>query len=407
MVLLSEAEAEGIYAGAHPFPELVAKWFFVPKDYNEVTLCRQMRTVAKMIASEQKAITNYTIFTTTDCNARCFYCFEKNARRLPMHASVAEKTAGFIAGHCGGKKVSLSWFGGEPLFNREAIDIICRRLREKEVSFRSSMISNGYLFDKEMVRAAKDDWKLKKVQITLDGTQEVYNKAKAYIYKGVNPFERVIVNIHLLLDAGITVHIRLNIDVYNAEDLANLTNYLVAEFSGERNLLVYFRPLYGDSVHFAVDDPVKRRVVYEKIEQLQKVLDKAGLSHSYMFSRFIKTNRCMADTTTSLTVLPSGYFGKCEHYTDEYFVGHLDGDGKLDKKELSAFKELCPEIPECRSCPLYPDCIRLTRCTEAQLCFPEQRQEWLRQIRAGMRAAFYAKKDVQNQETTSADINTC
>ena len=99
MVLLSEAEAEGIYAGAHPFPELVAKWFFVPKAYNEVTLCRQMRTVAKMIASEQKAITNYTIFTTTDCNARCFYCFEKNARRLPMHASVAEKTAGFIAGH--------------------------------------------------------------------------------------------------------------------------------------------------------------------------------------------------------------------------------------------------------------------------------------------------------------------
>ena len=109
-----------------------------------------------------------------------------------MDSAVAEKTAEYIARHCGGKEVSLSWFGGEPLYNMEAIDIICRRLEDKSVAFHSKMISNGYLFDKEIVRKANEDWKLRNVQITLDGTEDVYNKTKAFIYKGINAFKRVI-----------------------------------------------------------------------------------------------------------------------------------------------------------------------------------------------------------------------
>ena len=401
MVLLSDSEMESIKSGGSPLPELVENWFYVPEDYDDKTLCLQVRNVAKMLLPPAKNITGYTIFTTTDCNARCFYCFEKSAKRIPMSSAVAEKTAGFIAEHCGGKEVSLSWFGGEPLYNMEAIDIICRRLEDKSVAFHSKMISNGYLFDKEIVRKANEDWKLRNVQITLDGTEDVYNKTKAFIYKGINAFKRVIGNIHILLDAGIAVDIRLNIDTYNSNDLMNLSSLIIKEFSGKRGLYVYVYPLFGENMHYAVDDPIKRKVLFGKMEQLQDVFDGAGMGRNSLFKRFIKTNCCMADDFTSLTVLPYGQLGKCEHYMENHFVGHLDDGDVLDQEEVAAFGQIHPDFKECDKCPRYPDCIRLIRCTDFYGCYPESRNYALRRLRSEMRAAYYAKKNNAEQEANA------
>ena len=91
-------------------------------------------------------ITGYTIFPTTDCNARCFYCFELGRSRIKMSIETAQKVVQYIKAHCGGKKVNISWFGGEPLFHQEAIDTICDGLRAEGVEFASTMVSNGYLF---------------------------------------------------------------------------------------------------------------------------------------------------------------------------------------------------------------------------------------------------------------------
>ena len=407
MVLLTDAEMESIRSGSGPLSALVEGWFYVLEGHDDMTLCRQVRNVARMLLPPVKGFTSYTVFTTTDCNARCFYCYEKNAKRIVMSPHVAEKTAGYIAEHCHGKEVALSWFGGEPLYNMEAIDIICRRLEERGVAYHSKMISNGYLFDKLIVRRAREEWKLRHVQITLDGTEDVYNKAKAYIYEGGNAFRRVIGNIHLLLDAEIAVDIRLNIDTYNAGDLMVLSAFLKDEFSGERGLSVYVHPLFGDNQHYAVDNPVKREAVYRKMEQLQDALEAAGMRMIRYFGRSIKTNWCMADSPRSLTVLPSGQLGKCEHYTDEFFVGHIDGQGELDQKEVSAFKQIDPESDECNNCPLYPDCIRLTRCGCKDDCNLEFRTDWLCQIRYGMRMAYYAKKKNAAQEAATTESNLC
>lgn len=64
-----------------------------------------------------------------------------------MSNETAHKAAAYIAAHCGGEKVHLHWFGGEPLFNKQVIDIICTDLTEKGIVYESMMISNGYLFD--------------------------------------------------------------------------------------------------------------------------------------------------------------------------------------------------------------------------------------------------------------------
>lgn len=55
--------------------------------YNTLTCSLVLLTLLKPAA---KAITNYTILTTTGCNARCFYCYEKGTKPVTMTAETAD-----------------------------------------------------------------------------------------------------------------------------------------------------------------------------------------------------------------------------------------------------------------------------------------------------------------------------
>ena len=54
-------------------PELIADWFLVPEDSNDVQLLEELRSAMKLF-DYKKGINSFKILTTTDCNARCFYC---------------------------------------------------------------------------------------------------------------------------------------------------------------------------------------------------------------------------------------------------------------------------------------------------------------------------------------------
>lgn len=241
------------YAAPDNLPELRDGWFRVPQEMNDQKYADQVRFIRRTMWKEPEHITSYTIFTTTDCNARCFYCYEMGRSRIPMSAETAHKAAAYIAAHCGGEKVHLHWFGGEPLFNKQVIDIICTDLAEKGIVYESMIISNGYLFDGATVEQAVSHWKLKSVQITLDGTEEIYNRSKAFIYKdSPSPYQVVLANIQRLLDAGVSVHIRLNMDEHNADNLMELADELHERFGGKGKFSVYSHTLFefaGSKTH--------------------------------------------------------------------------------------------------------------------------------------------------------------
>ena len=236
MLLLTDEE----YSALDRLSNLRDKWFMVPQTLEDKKYADQVQFIRKTIHKKPQHITGYTIFTTTDCNARCFYCYEMGRSRISMSVETAHKAADYIAKHCGGEKVKLSWFGGEPLFNKQVIDVICGDLSEYGIEYKSNMISNAYLFDEETVNRAVNVWKLKWVQITLDGTEEVYNRSKAFIYKdGKNPYQIVMANIGRLLDAGIRVFVRMNMDEHNAENLFELAEELHERFADKKGLYAY------------------------------------------------------------------------------------------------------------------------------------------------------------------------
>ena len=336
LVLLTPYEAADLTAQR----ELIGRWFLVPQEHDDRKLCRQVRQMAALLTPAPKVVTTYTILPTTGCNARCFYCYEQGTKPVTMTAETASQVARYIVAHRGDEKITLRWFGGEPLVNAKVIDQICTELNGQGVPFRSEMTTNGYLFDADMVQRAKNLWQLQKVQITLDGTAQTYNRVKAYVYQGVNAFERVLENIGQLIAVGIRVLIRLNVDKHNIGEMAELAELLHQHFGSNEHLSVYSHELFGERT------PEDNATLFAQRMQLEQQIAKHGILRIKELPKDIHLNQCMADNDGSLVIAPDGHLGKCEHFIDREFFGHIDSEER-NEAILRHMSLLSPVLPPC------------------------------------------------------------
>lgn len=399
LLLLSPEE----YADAMDCAYLREHWFTVPEALCEKELVDLVRWVLKSLRKSPKEITQYTILTTTECNARCFYCYERGCTKVSMDEETARKTIAYIKEHCGGQKVKISWFGGEPLVNYPVIDQICEGLRAEGVDFESRMTSNAYLFDDDIIAKAVGSWRLKAAQVTLDGTEAVYNRSKAFIYKDTSAYQVVMGNIARLLDAGLTVLIRLNMDLNNAEDLIVLADELAARFAHQKRLRVYARPL------FDTEDPENKRYsreqweqLYASLRQLEEKLLRYGLSNAGKrgLRRDLPMSHCMADCGNAVVIVPDGHIGLCEHYTESEFIGHIDSPG-FDGDVIASWRQRCEELPECGDCFYYPECVKIKKCNGNPKCCDYVRQSILAQAHQAMRNEYRRwQRNATGEETS-------
>ena len=346
---------------------LIEQYFLVPLDFDDKKFTIQLTNTRLQIQSiyTNSPYSFFVILTTTGCNARCFYCFEQGAKISNMTAQTASDVADFIK-RKGAKKVRIQWFGGEPLINTKAIDIISRDLTDSGVDFDSIMVSNGYLLNEEILQKAVELWRLKRIQITLDGTEEIYNTIKNYVYSNVqSPFKTVLKNIENALDMGIQINIRLNMDEHNADDLFELAEMLVGKFNTYKNCYIYVVRLFEDTC-----TKIKNR----NVEDRHKLIENSIKLQDYINSNmptpaaerlpesFEKPNSCMASNDNAVMIVPDGHLGKCEHYVDSDFHGSIYSD-ELDLKKIAKYKERKTLGQQCDDCEMRSLCIHLKCCT--------------------------------------------
>lgn len=374
------------FAGALDSGYLRRQWFVVPCHTDEKKLVGLVRWLQSAVGKKPGYLNDFTIFTTTDCNARCFYCFELGRSRIPMSEETADKTVAFILANYGGKKVRLNWFGGEPLMNVAVIDRICTGLEAAGVDFISHMVSNAYLFSDELVARAKTLWKLKRVQITVDGTEEVYNRCKAYVYRQGSAYQVVMSNIGRLLDAGIGVSARLNMDSHNADNLLELADEMAQRFAGREGLGVYAHLIFNDKKAWDQRHTLEQWTrLYEIRQRLEEKLSACGLN-PWEFARLkreLPVQYCMADNRCAVTILPDGHLGRCEHYTESEFVGHLDS-AERDQAVIAAWQARIDELPACKDCFNYPQCVTLKKCPDRMECIEPERETIRRHTQQAM-----------------------
>ena len=397
LVLLTPDEAVDLTAQG----ELIDHWFLVPQAHDDRKLCQQVRQMVALLTPVPKVVTSYTILPTTGCNARCFYCYEQGTKPVTMTAETASRVVRYIVAHRGDEEVTLRWFGGEPLVNNKVIDQICTELSQQGVPFHSEMTTNGYLFDADMVQRAKNLWQLQKVQITLDGTAQTYNRVKAYVYHGVNAFERVLENIGLLTAAGIHAHIRLNVDKHNIGEMAELVELLHQRFGANEHLSVYSHELFGERT------PEDNALLFAQQMQLAQQMARCGYYHIRRLLKDVQQNQCMANNDGSVVIAPDGHLGKCEHFIDREFFGHIDREER-DKAIIRKFKERRADSESCATCPFYPQCNRLEMCPTVVMCTPEMRQKGLYKMKEAMKYEYecYLKNENVNDNENKQDDET-
>jgi len=373
LILLTEEEAKifnKVDTSTKLGKQLIEDWYFVEIDFDDYLLYKQTENLMRILAYRVKnpKIEHYDILTTTDCNARCFYCFELQNKRRFMSEQTANDVAEYIIKTCSDTNMKITWFGGEPLYNIKVIDIISNRLNNANKKFVAEMASNAYLFDDEIIKRAKENWHLGNVQITIDGTEDIYNKTKAYIYKNVgSPYLKVIGNIEKLLKSGISVNIRLNIDMHNDADIENLLEELIAKFGCYKGLLhIYVSPLFDNCGKTAVErtDEIKLHI-FNTMKRLYDRIFEVGLNFDYSLYSYRFYTICMANNDRANVILPDGELGKCEHYLDDMYFGSIYSD-KFDNNVIEFFKKTEDNSDFCVECDMRPICRKLVSCTHTK-----------------------------------------
>lgn len=398
LVFLKDEELECI-GNINNYEFLYKYYFLVPDDFNEQELADQMKIKLRRPIDDVYLDhpQSFTILTTTKCNARCFYCYElKSKGKHHMTDETAYKVGEYISKVADrNKQIHLHWFGGEPMFNMKAIDIITQIVRDNGQNFNTSFTTNGYLFDKELVLKAKNVWNTVQMQITLDGTEDVYNKVKNYIHKDNSPYKRVLNNIAMMLNNGIQISIRLNLDFHNADNLKLLIEELHTRFKNHPGLTIYAWPVFEDDTNVKTKE--EHIAIFNKLAEVEEILDNYGYITGDRPKPEIHFAQCMADDGTSVTISPSGDLGTCEHLIDSHFWGHIDNPLKKDFSNLNIWRDYEKPLDICSDCPIYPSCTRPSYCIEMRKC-DEQYKEWrIRKALIGLTKVYNGAKGLNKK----------
>lgn len=379
LAVLDQAEADALSALPSEFrPEmepLIAEHYLVPVNYDEhrqvVNLKQILHKLAAGVPSGPKAITNYTILPTTACNARCYYCYEHDVRKVHMTEQTAADTIRFIAEHCGpGKEVEIRWFGGEPTVAVRRIDQICEGLRSHGIKVVSTMTTNGYLFDEDMVSKARTLWNLRNVMISVDGTEENYNEIKNFADVQESPYRRVLRNVGLLLKQGIQVSLRMNFDIGNYQDFSALIEEAKERYGRHKLLRVYAFPVkgeYPDKTGEVHHGGLKWSV--DRLVEMNDASCAAGLFRRDIRLPSLFFTNCAAGDPASMVVSPEGNLTRCTSVFDreDQIIGTVTA-GIVIQDDCNRWRILA-DPAECEDCVLFPSCVLIAGCPAGTDCF--------------------------------------
>lgn len=355
--------------------QLVEGHFLVPVDFDECQLVKRLQLVLrKLEGSQKKPIKWYTILPTTACNARCYYCFEHEhgMQTVTMTKQTADKVVEFIDKHCGeDRRIYITWFGGEPTVAANRIDQICEGLRLREIEYKSSISTNGYLFDEEMAYKAKHLWNLQFAQICFDGVETSYNKIKNFVGVKDNPYQRVLRNVGLLLDQGIRVGLRMNFDIDTCTEFDDLIEESIKRFGFNRNLHVNAYPIIGE--HEDRDGKINHGSdawLIETYTKMNALAKERGVATEKYELPYLTHIGCDADNPMAVNITAEGALVRCcERFNKEEWVGNIS-DGITNPELVESWTKVA-SYQRCEECVMYPRCLRLVNCVAKDRCYFE------------------------------------
>ena len=348
---------------------LIEKWFLVPESMDESALAYSVRQRwlqnANGLGSNIK--NRYVIFMTTICNAHCEYCYEQGIKPMTMSEETAANVADYILRHSDkDAPVRIRWFGGEPLVNAKAIDIITGKLNAEGLDFNAEAFTNGDLLPTVTDERLKA-WHIRSLQFTVDDVGAEYDRIKG-LPEGA--YDRLCKTIDRITSLGIRVNLRIH---YRPGEGAEAPLRVAKEFCGRQRVNPYCVMLYdgGDKKD------------YEGLMMVQTYIHEHGGS-KIGFPAVRIGYSCMAENRKTACITTDGHLSPCEHhpYGQDYgSIYHSGYDQTVLKRWAAKSRNYCD------GCVLYPSCGKQRLCPAEGKCSPEEIQHQVNRIRYALKEA--------------------
>lgn len=233
--------ASGFQDATETLRELIDKGFLVENDTDELSDIESAHVEARHSREELELL----IAPSMACNLDCSYCFETHRYAGRMKGEVQNNIVQLVRRYfdSGTKRLSVTWYGGEPLLAFSVIERLSKRLLtlcgEVGREYSAQIVTNGTLMSREKAQQLAS-WKVRRAQITLDGVPELHDARR--VPKNRKPtFYRILDGIEAAA-AHMHVSVRINLCRKAAARLEELLQILAAR-GLNRVVRVYVAPL--------------------------------------------------------------------------------------------------------------------------------------------------------------------
>jgi uncharacterized protein len=308
------------------------------------------------------------LMSSGDCNFRCRYCYEdfnngtmKPAVRSGIKAYVRKRSKEI-------RHLSISWFGGEPLYGFEAIEdlgpFFTEMVEQNGWSFSATMTTNGYLLEPE-IAAKLLSWRMNRFQITIDGPREHHDRNRPG-RDGSGTFSTILNNLIAIQKRpdDFFIRLRVNYDSDNGPHIEELLDIFAPHFAGDTRFGLSFHPIgkWGGENDEALE-PCGRAESTDFRADFQQGAANRGLNIVNLSETAgLGGQVCYAARPYNLLIGPDGKIMKCTVVLDKEdynIVGQVDEDGELNINDERLAKWVAPAFEtdtNCQSCHMLGTC---------------------------------------------------
>ncbi len=337
--------------------KLLKNGFLVPDsldEYGRILFEEQQKIYEKV-----KNI-GFVIAPTLNCNFNCTYCFESNINSIErMSDETEDKVIDFIIHQIqnnDSKKLTISWFGGEPLLETNRIVSISDKLisycDNNDIQYNAKIITNGYFLDEENCKKLQK-CRISFAQITLDGPESIYNKEKKCPN---NSYTKVIQNIKTAA-RYMKISIRLNLKEENYDVIDSWKEELLSNFKNINNINIYLAEVCDD---WSDDLPVSglcQKKYFNTARDIENYFTQNGINSGRAHKLVRNKTNCSLMLKQRCVIGPNGELYRCEHMIGkkDFVIGSCK-EGFFHNDADSAFSNL-KRPSKCRECRIFPICM--------------------------------------------------
>lgn len=346
--------------------DLVDIELLVPADEDELTTILNQND-AKTIDDDSLYL---VIQPTASCQLGCHYCGQEHTSKLLSDEDqdlFIKRTRAKLESKQF-RKLSIAWFGAEPLVGFSVMRTLTPHLMALAESFGCSyeakIVTNGLALTEKVATEIVNNLGVQFIEITLDGVAQ-FHDARRMQKNGMPTFDKIFANVVALAgrkDLDVQLSIRCNVDRQNYESVSSLLQMLAEEGLQER-IRFYTASVYswGNDAHTRSLSP--EEFAAWDIAWLSEMIQlgfKPGLipSRQHIVCMAVMPNAELVDAYGNIFNCTEVSYVPTYSTPNEYAISHLSGKEMPGKRErLGNFNELVRqgEYP-CSSCRMLPVC---------------------------------------------------